>query len=183
MAAGFAGQAQTVVLGVGNILYGDEGIGVYGARVLADGFRFAPAVDVVDGATLGFSMMDLFRQARALIVLDALAADAEPGSIFRLPAAELRQLAPQFRPTAHEVDPLQLLRLAPLLGHVPDLVLLGIVPARTDIGVGLSPALEAAFPRFVEAALRELRERQIQADEVARVALPDAVASLVGRLP
>lgn len=170
-----------VVLGVGNILYGDEGVGVYGARVLAEGFQFAPEVDVVDGATLGFSMMDLFCRATTLIVLDALAADAEPGSIFRLPADELGRLGPGFRPAAHEVDPLHLLKMAPLLGNAPDLVLLGIVPASTGIGVGLSPALEASFPRYVEAALCELRGHGIQAEAVAPLTLEDAVGGLVGR--
>lgn len=178
-----SGHSQTVVLGVGNILYGDEGVGVYGAQVLADGFRFSPAVDVVDGAMLGFAMLELFSQATTLIVLDALAADAEPGSIFRLPAEELRQLRPGFRPAAHEVDPLHLLRMAPLLGHVPDMVLLGIVPAHTDIGVGLSPVLEAAFPSFIETALHELRAAGIEVQPAAPVALQDAVGSLVGRLP
>lgn len=177
------GHARTVVLGVGNILYGDEGAGVYGAKVLADGFRFAPAVDVVDGALLGFAMLEMFSQASTLIVLDALAADAKPGSIFRLPAGELRQLRPGFRPAAHEVDPLHLLRMAPLLGHVPDMVLLGIVPERTDIGVGLSPALEAAFPHFIDAALLELSNAGVMAQAVAPVALQDAIGSLVGSQP
>lgn len=180
---GQAPAGQTVVLGVGNILYGDEGVGVYGAQVLADCFRFAPTVDVIDGAMLGPAMLEVFSQAKTLIVLDALAADAEPGSIFRLPAGELRELRPGFRPAAHEVDPLHLLRMAPLLGHVPDMVLLGIVPASTQIGVGLSPALEAAFPRFIGAALHELRSAGICVLPVAPVELQDAVGSLVGRRP
>lgn len=170
----------TVVLGVGNLLYGDEGVGVCAARALERAFRFTPEVEVVDGATLGFTMVDVFLRARTLIVLDALAADAPPGTIFRLPAAELRTLGPEYQPTAHEVDPLHLLQLAPLFGEPPDTVLIGIVPACTEqVTVGLSPPLAAAFGDYVGAVLAELGAHGVRAEEVAPPSLDDALTSLV----
>ena len=176
---GLPAGGPTVVLGVGNILYGDEGVGVLAAHALARCFRFTPAVEVLDGATLGFDMIDLFTTRSSIIVLDALAADARPGSIFRLPSALLRQLGPEVRPTAHEVDPLHLLKMAPLFGDPPELVLLGIVPATTACTVGLSPALASAFGAFVQAALTELAAQGVRAEPVAPVVLDDVVDALV----
>lgn len=173
------GCPTTVVLGVGNILYGDEGIGAYAAHALARCFRFAPEVEVVDGATLGFDMIDLFTGSSSMIVLDALAADAEPGSIFRLPADKLRQLGPEFRPTAHEVDPLHILRMAPLFCDPPELVLIGIVPSTTNIAVGLGPTLEAAFGDFVETVVSELTTNGIRVTQIAPVVLDEVVGGLV----
>lgn len=173
------GDPVPVVLGVGNILYGDEGVGVYAAHALERCFDFSPGVDVVDGATLGFEMIELFSRSVPLIVLDALAADAEEGSIFRLPAGELLRLGPDVRPTAHEVDPLHLLKMAPLLGGEPEVVMLGIVPASTAPGVGLSPALEAAFGSYVETALSELLRSGVLAEPVAPLSLDGVIDSLV----
>lgn len=175
------GDVAAVVLGVGNILYGDEGVGVYAAHFIERSFRFSPEVEVVDGATLGFDMIEVFRRARTLLVLDALAADAPAGTIFRLPAERLRDLGPEYRPTAHEVDPLHLLRLAPLLGEPPEMVLMGIVPAETsEVTVGLSPPLAAAFPAFVEGVISELQAMGISAEQLAPVSLDEVVAGLVG---
>ncbi len=175
-----ASDPVAVVLGVGNILFGDEGVGVYAAHALERHFAFSPQVEVVDGATLGFRMIDLFLRPTTLIVLDALAAEAEAGSIFRLPGDVVRELGPEIRPTAHEVDPLHLLEMAPLFGDPPELVLLGIVPATTETTVGLSPALDAAFPRFVEAAVSELRDLGVQVEQLTPPSLEDVIDSLVG---
>lgn len=178
------GPRHPVVLGVGNILYGDEGVGVLAARALDRSFRFVPEVEIVDGATLGFDMIDVFCRATTLIVLDALATGAPAGSIFRLPADRLRGLGPEIQPTAHEVDPLHLLRLAPLFGEAPEVVLIGIVPSSTsEVTVGLSPRLAAAFPSFVGAVLTELEDLGVRADALAPLSLDEAVTSLVGPAP
>lgn len=175
-----AGPPGVVVLGVGNILYGDEGAGVFAAHALQRSFRWTPEVEIVDGATLGFDMFDVFRRARTVIVLDALATEAAPGSIFRLPAEQLLQLGPEFRPTAHEVDPIQLLRMAPLFGPPPDMVLFGVVPASTGLGVGLSPPLGRSFDRLLAAAVSELASRGVTGEQVGPVDLDGVISSVVG---
>jgi hydrogenase maturation protease len=167
---------------MGNILYLDEGIGVYAARYLQAAYRFQPEIDVVDGATLGFGLMELFESGAKIIVLDALVTDAPAGTIYRLPRAQLLDLGPSMQPTAHEVEPLELLKLAEVLGEPPDMVLIGIVPADAKtMAVGLTSELEAAFPAFVDAVLSEIRGGGIQADLVRRLSFADVVESLVTR--
>ena len=87
------------VVGMGNILYRDEGIGVYAARYLQAAYRFSPEIDVVDGATLGFGLMELFESGAKIIVLDALMTNAPAGTIYRLPREELLNLGPSCRKT------------------------------------------------------------------------------------
>ncbi len=175
------GQNERVyVVGMGNILYRDEGVGVYAARCLQASYRFSPDVEVVDGATLGFGLMELFEMGAEIIVLDALMADAPAGSMYRLSRAQLLELGPSMQPTAHEVEPLELLKLSQVLGASPDMVLMGIVPADAEtMTVGLTPELEAAFPAYVDAIVTELRARGVYAELVGRPTFDDVVDSLV----
>jgi hydrogenase maturation protease len=170
------------VVGMGNILYGDEGVGVYAARYLHAAYRFSPAINIVDGATLGFGLMELFESGAKIIVLDALATDAPAGTTYRLPREELLNLGPEMQPTAHEVEPLELLKLAEVLGEPPDMVLFGIVPADAQtMAVGLTRALTAAFPAFVDAVMSEIRASGIQAELVRPMTVDEVIESLVTR--
>jgi len=176
-----AGSSPPVILGMGNILYGDEGVGVYAARALAESFRCTPEVEVSDGAMLGFAVMEFFSSPRSVIVLDAIAVDAPVGTVFKVPAEQLRALGSEMRPTAHEVDPVQLLRLAPLLGGSEDVILMGIVPENTsELSVGLTDTLALAFERYVLSVVGELLARGVRVEQCAPISLDSVVASLVG---
>ena len=173
-------RSELAVLGMGNILYRDEGVGVYAVHHLRAAYRFRPAIELVDGAMLGFALTDYFRAGAQLLVLDALLADDQPGAVYRLPAEELLRLGPGAQPMAHEVDPVQQLKLAKALGDPLDLALIGVVPADTSgFEVGLTPQLRSAFPAFIEAVLAELRQRGIHADRVRSVSLDEVVGGLV----
>ncbi len=78
------------------------------------------------------------------------------------------------------MDPIQLLKLATALGQPPEMILLGIVPAdATELAVGLTPDLEAAFPHFVDAAIAELRAFGVQAERTRPVSLDEVIGGLV----
>ena len=113
------GRAPISVVGVGNVLYRDEGVGVYAALYLQQAFRFTPQIEVADGALLGFGLMDFFGDERTVIVLDAVLAEREPGTVYRLPTDRLLDLGPEVTPTAHEVDPIYLLKRARASGNAP----------------------------------------------------------------
>jgi hydrogenase maturation protease len=178
-----SGDADVHVIGMGNILFRDEGVGVYAARCLRTAFRYTPAIEVADGAALGFGVMDFFQPSprrQRLLILDAMLADDKPGAIYRLRGDQLVDIGLAMRPTAHEVDPIQLLKLAAALGEAPELTLIGIVPSDArELAVGLTPELEAAFPRFVDAAIAELRGFGIQAEPTRVVSLGEVIGGLV----
>lgn len=165
---------------MGNILYRDEGVGVYAARYLQKAFRFTPEVDVEDGAALGFGVIDYFEDGSRVILLDALQTAAPPGTMFRIPREELLHLRPSMRPTAHEVDPVQHLKLAAALGKHVDLTLLGIVPADvSEYGVGLTEPLRASFPRFVALTVSELENLDVRAERIEQPTLDEVIHGLV----
>lgn len=170
LSSGFADRDRTIVLGVGNILYGDEGVGVFAVHALEQSFNFDPKIELFDGATMGFNMIDLFKGTSKMITADAIATSAPPGTIFRLPVEELATMGKDFQPTAHEVDPIHLLQLSPLMGDPPDMVLFGIVPSITsELTLGLSSELKHAFPSYVEKIVEELEGLGIGANQVAPI--------------
>jgi hydrogenase maturation protease len=166
-------------VGVGNILYRDEGVGVYAAHYLRRAYRFEPRIEVADGALLGFGLIDFFEGRRTVIVLDAVLADAEPGTVYRLDTEQLLELGPQITPTAHEVDPIHLLKRAHALGDDTDMVLLGIVPEdASHMELGLTHTLARAFPCFVQAAVDEIGARGVHALRLREMSLEDVIDGL-----
>ncbi|MDA8385681.1 MAG: hydrogenase maturation protease [Actinomycetota bacterium] len=167
------------VVGMGNILYRDEGVGVYAAKCMAECFTFDPDVEVVDGGLAGFGLMEMIGEEGPVIVMDAVATEAEPGSIFRLDSRILGDLGPSMRPTAHEVDPVHLFKLSAGLGTPIDMVLIGIVPGDAlSFELGLTPELEARFEEFVLAGVNELARLGVKATQIRRIEISEIVRSL-----
>ncbi len=167
------------IIGMGNILYRDEGVGVFAVNCLRSCFSFSPAVDFEDGGLAGFGLIDLIFEPASVLVLDAIATDAAPGTIFRLGPEALADLGPNMKPTAHEVDPLHVFKLAAGLGAPIDMVLLGIVPADAlDFRLGLTPELTEVFETYLAAALAEIRSHGITVTQKMPISLPVILDSL-----
>lgn len=148
-------MAPILVLGIGNILLRDEGIGVRAVEALSAG-DWPDTIELADGGTGGTNLVELIAGRRKVIVIDAMDAGAEPGTILRLTPD---QLAPADRPhySVHEFGLLETLQFAERLGCAPtEVVVLGVQPATLESGLELSPELAAAIPRIIEAVRREL---------------------------
>ena len=151
------GRTRALVLGIGNILLGDEGVGVAVARELERDAGSLPAgTQVVDGGTLGLDLLPLVETAEELIVIDALELRAEPGTVTVLRGGEIGDRLGGHL-SIHQVGVADLMAAARLLGRLPGHVtLVGIQPGCVDPGLRLSPPVEAAIPRVVEVVRREL---------------------------
>lgn len=155
-----AAAAPVLVLGVGNLLMGDDGVG---GRVVAElrerraagSADLPPDVELVDGGTLGLELLDWLAAARGAVIVDAARAGGPPGAVavWRDERAEAAPPAPGGRsPVDH------LLATARLAGALPaGLSLVGIEPGSCEPGVRLSDEVEAALPTAVEATLAEVR--------------------------
>ncbi len=156
-------MSDVLVLGLGNLLLRDEGLGVRAVERLQKAYRFPPQVRLLDGGTLGLELLPYLEEAERVLVLDAVAAEGPPGTLVRLDGGDLPGfLARKVSP--HQVGLSDLLAVARLRGTLPEeVVLLGMVPARLDAGLELSPPVEAALPQLVEAALAELRRWGVEA--------------------
>jgi hydrogenase maturation protease len=144
-----------VVIGVGNLLRQDEGVGVHAVRVLATG-PCGESASFVDGGTAVFEALSDWKDIDKLVVIDALRAGREPGSIARV---SLRDVADRDAPalSVHEhglLDQLALLKQAGL--KVGEIVIYGVEPKETGWGTELSEAVAECLPLLEVQMAREL---------------------------
>jgi hydrogenase maturation protease len=143
-----------LVLGLGNVLCGDDGLGAVAVHLLQR-YRAPDGVLVLDGGTLGLSLLPTLEQARDAILVDAIRADGAPGSLVRLEGEEVAP-AVAARLSVHQVGVLDLLEAARWRERYPSrLVLVGLVPQSLELGVVRTPAVEAALPGLVERIVAE----------------------------
>ncbi len=147
-----------VVLGIGNTLLTDDGVGVHAIHYLGGQISTSAreGVELVDGGTLSFTLAGYIDDARGLIVVDAARFDAAPGTVRVLAGSEMdRFLGRRARHSVHEVSLADLLDIARLHGTFPRRrALVGVEPARTDWGETLSAPLARALPEVADAIVR-----------------------------
>jgi hydrogenase maturation protease len=146
---------KILVLGIGNILLSDEGIGVRIIEELQKRFTFPPNVELIDGGTAGLQLLPLIEEADHLIVVDAIEVGAALGTVFRAERQEGSAGMPE-RISLHEVGLLEVLSLAELHSRCPPAVVIGIQPKDLSPSLSLSPELEASIPRVIEVVIAEL---------------------------
>jgi len=157
---------QTVVLGLGNILLGDEGVGVRVVERLLERYAFPPDVKVLDGGTLGLDLMPYVEAADHLLVIDALDVGAEPGTIARLEGDEIPAFL-SIKISPHQMGLSDLLSVARLTGTYPqDVVLWGVQPAVIDVGLDLSPIVADELETLADRVLEEMRRWGVEPTEL-----------------
>lgn len=148
---------RILILGVGNILFTDEGIGVRALEWLQEHYAFPENVTLVDGGTLGMGLMDALLQCDRVYVLDAVLGDGKPGSIYRLTDEDLRKSL-SFRDSLHQTDLVDTLIYCDILGHRPEGVVYGMEPFDYQtMELGLSPVCRDAVPELAASLVTELR--------------------------
>jgi hydrogenase maturation protease len=152
--------AAMTVLGIGNLIAGDDGFGIHALRELQErvGAGTAPGLaEFVDGGVLGLDLLTVVEAAECLLVLDVVDAGLEPGAIVELSVDQIA--APRSgRLSVHQVAFNDLMALARLRCRLPrDFVLLGVQPASTATSDQLTPRVLAALPPIVERSLQILR--------------------------
>ena len=152
-------MTKTIVLGLGNVLYGDEGIGVRLAERIDRHHAFSPEVDIVDGGTRGFALLPYLEQAEQLLVLDAVDMDLSPGEVTVLEDEAVPRWLVTRKLSLHQTSFAELLALAAFRGTLPDkVIILGVQPADLTYGEPLSPLLEQQLPKLEERCLAILRQ-------------------------
>ncbi|WP_457571860.1 HyaD/HybD family hydrogenase maturation endopeptidase [Desulfovulcanus sp.] len=149
-------KPRILVLGVGNILFTDEGIGVRVVEQLQEKYKFSPNVSLLDGGTLGMRLMDYILKSDKLIIVDAVMGDHEPGSIYRLTGDDLRKSL-SFKNSLHQTDLVDTLIYCEVIGNSPDTVVIGIQPANLQtMSMQLSPEVNKALPEVMKMVLEEI---------------------------
>jgi len=174
-----AGEPRSaVVLGLGNVLWADEGFGVRAAEALHAQYAMAPGVEIVDGGTQGFALMDYVVSADRLLVLDAIDFALPPGTLKVLRDAEVPSWG-SVKISPHQNGFEELLAIAQLRGSAPaSVTVIGVQPEQLDdFGGSLRPSVRARIAEAVALAVGELAAwgfapRRREANEADRLNAP-----------
>lgn len=151
------GVERILVLGLGNTLLGDDGVGIRALELLRAHYHFPARVRLVDGGTRGLALLPLLQRSSSLLILDAVTSSELPGTLVRLVGPELEPVRGP-SPSMHESGLTDLLAAAALLDTLPSrIVLLGLVPGRVRCGDGLSHPVAQKLDDLAAAAAAELR--------------------------
>ena len=150
---------RTIVIGLGNPLMGDDGLGIAALERLRAEYGAFPDVEYVDGGTWGMNLLPIIEDAHRLILIDAIDVGADPGTAVRLERAQLpRYLATKISP--HQVDLRDVLGLAELRGTLPgNTVALGLQPESVELRHSLSPTIAGRVDDLVDRVAAELTRR------------------------
>lgn len=152
-----AEPTRLLVLGLGNLLCGDDGLGAAAVARLDRDWEAPDEALVLDGGTLGLSLLPYLEDTEDAILVDAIRDDAPTGALVRLTGEDVAP-AVLHRLSPHQVGVADLLDGARLHDRYPRrLVLLGLVPRTIDLGIDRSPEVEARIPGLVEAVVEEAR--------------------------
>ncbi len=158
---------RIVVLGVGNILLSDEGLGVRIVERLPLSYSLPPEVELIDGGTCGMEMLENLEGLDALIMIDAIRAGKPPGTPIRLadtavPVFFKTKLSP------HQIGLCDVLATLAMLGRAPrHTTILGLQPESLALGMELSSAVEAGMPKLLHMLVEELAMLGISASPLA----------------
>lgn len=145
---------KVLILGIGNILQKDDGIGVYVVNEIIDRVSNLPGyVEVFDGGTFGYDLLPVMSGRKKIVIVDALKIDDEPGSIYRFSADHLTDCNNKF--SLHDVGVKKLVDMLMLMGETPVIEVVGIVPE--DIGsleIGISDSVKKSIPKAVECIMQ-----------------------------
>jgi len=152
---GFVPNPPILVLGVGNILLSDEGVGVRVIEAMK-GMTLPDNVELLDGGTGALDLFDFMANRDKVIIIDAAKGGGKPGDIYRFGPDDIR-MQRQCLTSVHQVSLLDTLTMARLAGCSPrDIVIFGIEPRGVDWGLELSPEVAAVVPKVIELIMSEL---------------------------
>ncbi len=148
---------KIVILGVGNLLLSDEGIGVHVANELIK-MNLPPEVTVVEGGTDGFGLLNIITEVNRLIVIDAVKGGGAPGSIYRFDINEVQSCPSGFKTSVHQIGILEVIDLSGLIGKTPRTTVIGVEPKSLEMGMELSHEIKAKIPKIIELIFEELKK-------------------------
>ena len=173
-------RIDVLVLGLGNILCGDDGAGVVAVHRVRRELELPPSVRVVDGGTLGLDLLALVAASDRVILVDAVRAEGPSGTLVRLAGDEVAQAVYE-RLSPHQIGVADLLAGAALCERYPrEVVIVGIVPATTELALGCTPTVSAHIPTLVERVVEELRRMGIEPRRREEALLADRTAKALG---
>ena len=164
-----------VIIGIGNVLQKDDGLGVYAASYLNENYTFSEDVEIINGGVEGIHLFNVLEDNDHVVVLDCLQLNDTPASIYAIPAKEISGYGLN-NGGAHEIGILQCMDMMELQGKkIPEAIVIGIVPAEVTFAFGLSDEIIEAFERYLHVVLQYLSKHGINHKKVINTTLLELI--------
>ena len=150
-------NSKIVVIGIGNLLLMDEGIGVHTINEL-EKHDLPGSIEIYDGGTGGFKLIDLMHGAARVIFIDAVETGKAPGSVTIFSAEEVHSLYNKKKYSLHDTDLMEIIKMAEMLGNPPMIEIVGIQPKIINYGTTLSKELAGSMSNIVNSVLKRIEE-------------------------
>jgi hydrogenase maturation protease len=151
-------KSEIALMGLGNILLRDEGVGVHVLNRIKEQYTFSPPVQLIDGGTLGFALLPFFEDCGRILIVDAVDFGKEPGHI---EAMEDDHIPSVFLPklSVHHIGLCDVLFAAKLMGIKPEKIcLVGIQPGSIDVGLEMTETIKSALGDLTGLIIMKLKE-------------------------
>jgi hydrogenase maturation protease len=150
---------RTVILGVGNLLLSDEGVGIHAAqRLMEDEELRELGVEVLDGGTLGLDLLPIIESCDRLFIVDCVKGGEEPGTVYRFEPEDIKDVVDGIKMSIHDFNLVDVLNLAKALGKpLPKITIYGVEPESLSWSLELTPRVEQALVRVIEELKKEVR--------------------------
>ena len=143
-------KKKVLILGIGNILHKDDGLGVHIVNEIISSVKDLPKdVEFADGGTLGYDLLPLMSGRKRIVIVDALKVDDVPGSLYKFPAKHLTDNNQKF--SLHDMGVKKIIDMLTLSGENPEIEIIGIVPEDINsLEIGVSDSVKKTIPKAVE---------------------------------
>jgi len=151
-----------VIIGIGNVLQKDDGLGVYAASYLHENYTFSEEIEIINGGVEGIHLLNVLEENNHVVILDCLQLDDKSASIYAIPTQEISGYGLN-NGGAHEIGILQCMDMIELQGKkLPEAIVIGMVPAEVTFAFGLSKELIDAFEGYISVVLQYLLKQGIE---------------------
>jgi hydrogenase maturation protease len=165
---------KIAVVGIGNVLTGDDALGPYIIKRIDSAFRFSPNVVLIEAGTPGLDLTALFFGFDVLIIVDTVRARGRPGDIKKFTRDSLVEKPPAFAISPHDPGLREALLTLQIAQSAPqEVVLVGVIPENLELGLELSESVERAVPQVIQEVLAELVRFGVTADNKYPAEDPD----------
>ena len=148
---------KVIIIGIGNLLLMDEGIGIHVINEL-EKHKLPGNVDIYDGGTGGFKLIDLMHEAKRVIFIDAVETGKAPGTITTFKSKDVRSIYPKKKYSLHDTNLLEVIKMAELLEVPPKIEIVGIQPKTINYGTTPSKELRDAMLDIINTVLNRIEE-------------------------
>lgn len=147
-------RKEILILGIGNLLLKDEGIGAHVVEKLKN-MHLPSSVEALDGATAGHDLLFYIDGRKKVIVIDAVKAGGHPGTIYRFTEKDLQEKT-GISFSVHQIDFIDVIKTSRFMGGFPEIVFIGVEPQEISAGLELSPEIDKKIPKIIDFVMKEV---------------------------